>query len=124
MDQEKHLDICACTLLHEEAVSLARAAEVSTSELLGLAELFKVFSDPTRLRILNALAETELCVCDLSAALDMSQSSISHQLSVLRRARLVRPRRDGKIVFYALDDAHVGDILRVASDHLVERKAG
>ena len=122
MDQEKHLDLCACTILHEEAVAIARSSEASTSVLLATAELFKVFSDPTRLRILNALAVSELCVCDLSAALDMSQSSMSHQLALLRRARLVRPRREGKAVFYSLDDEHVRDILRVASVHLIERK--
>ncbi len=122
MDQEKHLDLCTCTILHEEAVAIARSSEASTSVLLATAELFKVFSDPTRLRILNALAVSELCVCDLSAALDMSQSSMSHQLALLRRARLVRPRREGKAVFYSLDDEHVRDILRVASVHLDERK--
>ena len=122
MDQEKHLDLCTCTILHEEAVAIARSSEAPTSVLLATAELFKVFSDPTRLRILNALAVSELCVCDLSAALDMSQSSMSHQLALLRRARLVRPRREGKAVFYSLDDEHVRDILRVASVHLDERK--
>jgi ArsR family transcriptional regulator len=92
------------------------------ARLLALAELFKVLGDPSRLRILNALGAAELCVCDLSTALDMSQSAVSHQLAILRGARLVRARRDGKAMFYVLDDAHVSEIVGIASVHLSERK--
>jgi ArsR family transcriptional regulator len=67
-------------------------------------------------------AEPELCVCDLSVALDMTQSAISHQLAVLRRARLVRPRKEGKIVYYSLDDNHIGSLLSLANEHVGERK--
>lgn len=113
---------CSCHSIHDGPVAQARGSELSVSRLLGLTELFKVFGDASRLRLLNALADSELCVCDLASALDMSQSAVSHQLAILRGARLVRTRRDGKTVYYALDDEHVLDILRVAGTHLDERK--
>lgn len=114
---------CACSIVHEGAVDLARAAELPTATLLSASELFKVLGDPTRLRIVGALAAAgELCVCDLSAALDMSQSAISHQLAILRRARLARFRRDGKSAVYTLDDGHVGELLAVATAHANEGK--
>jgi len=87
-----------------------------------MGELFKIFADPSRLRILGALAAGELCVCDLAAALELSQSAVSHQLAVLKRSRLVRYRRDGQTVFYTLDDDHVRQILAVASEHLSEEE--
>ncbi len=114
------IEICKCSTLHEDKIRRALSAQLPVSRLLELGELFKVFSDPTRLRILGALAAAELCVCDLAAALEMTQSAVSHQLAVLKRARLVRFRRDGKTVFYALDDDHVRAILAVAEEHLSE----
>lgn len=114
-------DSCACSVLHEEALALAREGQLPKDSLRELGELFKVFGDPTRLGILFALAKTELCVCDLGALLGMSQSAVSHQLAGLRAARLVRSRREGKVVYYALDDAHVGAILQVGLDHVGER---
>ncbi|MBG0777982.1 MAG: helix-turn-helix transcriptional regulator [Desulfovibrionaceae bacterium] len=84
------------------------------------AALFKVLGDATRMRILLALAREELCVCDLSELLAMTQSAISHQLRVLRAARIVRSRRDGKMVFYALDDAHIERLVAAALDHVRE----
>ncbi len=116
------IPICSCLELHADALDAARKAEMPVTELLPLADLFKVFADATRLRILNALSASELCVCDLAAALEMTQSAISHQLAILRRTRLVRPRRDGKVIFYTLDDEHVRDILHVAGSHLIEQK--
>jgi len=115
-------DRCLCTIVHEEQVNLAKDAEVPVARLLGLAELFKVLGDPSRLRILTALGAAELCVCDLATALEMSQSAVSHQLAVLRGARLVRARREGKAMFYNLDDEHVRAIVSLASIHLAERK--
>ncbi len=116
------IPVCSCVELHADAMNAARKAEMPVAELLPLAELFKVFADATRLRILNALSASELCVCDLAAALEMTQSAISHQLALLRRACLVRPGRDGKVIYYSLDDDHVRDILRVAGVHLNEKK--
>lgn len=122
MDDKVAVDRCLCTIVHDGPVSEARAAEIPIPRLLGLVELFKVLGDPTRLRILTALGAAELCVCDLGVALGMSQSAVSHQLAMLRGARLVRARREGKSMFYALDDEHVRDIVGLASTHLTERK--
>jgi len=112
---------CACAEVHGERVQAAQDAAPSPERLADLAELFKVFADPTRLRILSALAAGELCVRHLGEAVGMSQSAVSHQLALLRQARLVRARRLGKEIYYVLDDAHVGDILAVGLDHVDER---
>lgn len=112
-----------CRAAHEESVRLAKDAQVPVSRLLRMGEFFKVFADPTRLRILGALAAQELCVCALSAALEITQSAVSHQLAVLKRSRLVRYRRQGRTVYYELDDDHVRQILTVASRHLEEEEA-
>lgn len=89
-------------------------------ELYSLAELFKVFGDPTRIRILYALAKQELCVCDIAETLGMTQSAISHQLRVLKQLHLVKYRREGKIVFYSLADSHVSTILAQGLEHVRE----
>jgi ArsR family transcriptional regulator, lead/cadmium/zinc/bismuth-responsive transcriptional repressor len=123
MKNESGIEVCGCSIIHTEKVERARSAQISVSRLLELGEFFKVFAEPSRLRILNALASEELCVCDLTATLDMTQSAVSHQLAVLKRARLVRYRKEGKTVFYALDDDHVREILAVASEHLSEEEA-
>ncbi|MBR2131822.1 MAG: winged helix-turn-helix transcriptional regulator [Oscillospiraceae bacterium] len=86
--------------------------------LLRLAELFKVFGDPTRIRILDALSQRELCVQEIADHLSMTQSAISHQLRVLKQASLVRFRRDGKTVYYALADSHVETIMRQGLEHV------
>jgi ArsR family transcriptional regulator len=124
MGVKSGIEVCGCLSTHPDKVERARSAQIPVFRLLGLGELFKVFADPTRLRILDALAGEELCVCDLESALDMTQSAVSHQLAVLKRARLVRYRKEGKTVFYTLDDDHVRAILDVASEHLAEREAG
>lgn len=85
-----------------------------------LARLFKVLGDQTRIRILNALYRSELCVCDLTAILGMNQSAVSHQLRVLRDARIVRSRKQGKNVLYSLDDSHISDLIRVGFEHVQE----
>ena len=90
--------------------------------LFDLAELFKIFGDSTRINILNALTISEMCVCDIAAALNMTQSAISHQLRVLKQSKLVKYRKDGKVVYYSLDDQHVSDILEQGLIHLDERK--
>lgn len=86
----------------------------------NLSTSFKVFADPTRLKILFALKEVELCVCDLAQLLNMSQSSISHQLKTLRDEKLVKARREGKFMVYSLDDDHVYDIIQIATAHIME----
>lgn len=88
--------------------------------LSRLAELFKIFGDETRIRILYALFEAEVCVCDLAKLLGMTQSAVSHQLRILKQARLIKSRRDGKTVFYSLADEHVRTLLSQGTEHLQE----
>lgn len=114
-------DVCSSEVVHHDAVRAARAQLPPQPAVENLADFFKVLGDPTRLRILLALRLGELCVCDLGVTLDLSASAVSHQLAILRRARLVANRRDGKVVYYRLDDHHVGAVLDMAATHLAER---
>jgi len=91
-----------------------------TMEIQGLADMFKALGDPTRLKIVTALLAVELCVCDLSAVCGISESAISHQLRILRNLRIVQYRREGKIVYYRLDDNHVEDLVRQSLAHIFE----
>lgn len=112
---------CQSYSVHADRVEAARATALSTDLVMRLEELFKVFSDATRLRILEALDGGELCVCDIGAVLSMSQSAVSHQLAVLRAARLVAYRREGKTVYYSLADDHVGILLKAGLEHASEQ---
>lgn len=89
-----------------------------------LAELFKIFGDPTRIRILYAMLDTERCVNDIAGLLQMSQSSVSHQLRILKSSKLVKSRREGKSIFYSLDDEHVSSILSMGMEHVMEENKG
>lgn len=111
-----------CTTHHVHPDAVERVREVAPAEdtLIDLAELFKVFGDSTRIRILSALMEGELCVCDIATLLEMTLSAISHQLRILRTAKLVEARRAGKTVFYRLADEHVKTILAVGIEHINE----
>lgn len=113
--------VCDDRVVHVDAVRAARAALPSRGDLLGLAELFAALGDPTRLRIVAALAGRELCVCDLAATVGTSESAVSHQLRGLRALGLVRSRRDGRLVYYALDDEHVSSLYGQALDHVAHR---
>ena len=104
--------------VHVHAVRAARAALPAGERMGALAQFFAALGDPTRLRIVAALASEELCVCDLAAAIGQSESAVSHQLRHLRELRLVRSRREGRRVFYALDDAHVLSIYAQSCDHI------
>ncbi len=88
--------------------------------IYGLAELFKIFGDPTRIRILYAMLDTERCVNDIAGHLQMSQSSVSHQLRILKTSKLVKSRREGKSIYYSLDDEHVRSILSMGMEHIME----
>lgn len=115
---------CACSHsnTHEENVKNAKDQMLSEREFLFMAELFKALGDYTRVRILYALSLNELCVCALAEVLDMSQSAISHQLRLLRAAKLVRYRKDGKNVYYSLDDDHVANLVGQGLDHVREER--
>lgn len=116
------VETCECNVIHEEVVSLVRERMPEEETLYDLAELFKVFGDTTRIRILWALHEAELCVCDIAFLLNMTQSAISHQLRVLKQAKLVKNRRDGKVIYYSLDDEHVKRIFDQGMIHIHEEK--
>jgi ArsR family transcriptional regulator len=115
------IDKCDCSVIHEAVVADVRARMPEYEILLDLADLFKVFGDSTRVRILCALQLSDMCVCDIAALLGMTRSAISHQLRVLRQARLVRYRRDGKVVYYSLDDEHVGNVFAQGLLHVREK---
>ena len=107
-------------VVHPAAVRAGRAQIPSEDDLDRMGFFFKVLGDPTRLRILHALLVGELCVCDLGETLSMGVSAVSHQLAVLKTARLVRHRRAGKVIYYSLNDAHVGSLLGSTRTHLAE----
>jgi len=114
------IDRCNCNVIHEEVVKEVRGKMPKEENLYDLAELFKVFGDTTRIKILWGLSESEMCVCDIAVLLNMTQSAISHQLRVLKQARLVRSKKDGKVVYYSLDDAHVKQIFDQGMIHISE----
>ncbi len=113
-------EFCDCNITHKERIEAVRSKLPQEEILYDLAELFKVFGDTTRIKIISALLETELCVCDIAELLHMSPSSISHQLRVLRQARLVKPRKEGKVVFYSLDDDHIKHLFDQGLEHILE----
>lgn len=109
---------CTGTGLYTERVQVARKYLLDGPTALRLAETFKALSDPTRVRIVSLLTASELCVCDIATALEMSQSAVSHQLRSLRDLRLVRWRRQGRQVFYTLNDEHVADLFQRSLEHV------
>jgi ArsR family transcriptional regulator len=120
-DNRANIESCSCSVIHEEVVARVREGMPEEETLYDLAELFKVFGDTTRIKILCALFESEMCVCDIAALLSMNQSAISHQLRVLKQARLVKYRKEGKVVYYSLDDEHVKQIFDHGLVHINER---
>ncbi|MDR0878189.1 MAG: metalloregulator ArsR/SmtB family transcription factor [Treponema sp.] len=114
------IDNCDCTVIHEDVVNRVRRKMPEEETLFELADLFKVFGDSTRVKIISALLHSEMCVCDIAALLGMSKSAISHQLKELRQTKLVKYRRDGKVVFYSLDDDHVTAIFKQGLSHVCE----
>jgi ArsR family transcriptional regulator, lead/cadmium/zinc/bismuth-responsive transcriptional repressor len=116
-------DVCDVIQIDLNRVRRLRAALVDADTVGGLADIFRALGDPTRVRILDVLSHGELCVCDLAAVLSLSQSAVSHQLRLLRGLRLVRARREGRMVFYGLDDRHVTDLLGEGLKHVREAVA-
>jgi DNA-binding transcriptional ArsR family regulator len=117
-------DACSCTILHQDRLDRVTAGFPAEADLEVAAEVFRLLGDPGRLKIVEALAAEELCVCDLAAFLGASSSAVSHQLRLLKQARLVKSRRDGKVVYYRLDDGHVTALVVTALDHARERRIG
>jgi ArsR family transcriptional regulator len=120
MTGEEKVESCSCNIIHKDLVERVNKKLPDDEILYDLAEFFKVFGDSTRIKIICALFENEMCVCDLAALLGISQSAISHQLRTLKGARLVRYRRDGKVVYYSLDDEHIKHIFDEGLNHITE----
>ena len=118
--EQRDLPCCEESQVHLDAVERVRKLLPQDETLYDLAELFKVFGDSTRIRILFVLFESEMCVCDIAQLLNMTQSAISHQLRILKQSQLVKSRRDGKSVFYSLADDHVYRIINQGFEHIKE----
>ena len=124
MEQEEKKETAPCCEqeeYHEDRVAAVKEDLPADEVLYDLAELFKMFADSTRVKILYALFESELCVCDIARLLNLTQSAVSHQLRILKASNLVRFRREGKTVFYTLDDDHVRSVLALGMEHVLEK---
>lgn len=119
MDNQK-IECCETVEIHEDLLKIVEEKMPPEEELYDLAELYKVFGDSTRIRILFVLFEAEVCVCDLAQTLNMTQSAISHQLKILKQNKLVKNRREGKSIFYSLADGHVRTIINQGLEHIQE----
>ena len=118
-DKSDMCDMCEIHATHPEHIKLAKLHELDDTTSLRLAEIFKVLGDPTRIKLLALLSASEMCVCDIADALGLKQSAISHQLRVLRGARLVKFRKDGKEAWYSLDDDHVVKLMNQGLEHVL-----
>ncbi|MBE2985226.1 helix-turn-helix transcriptional regulator [Campylobacter sp. RM9344] len=119
-ENDKNLEICEVECIHKEIIDSVKKDMPDDASLINLADFFKNFGDTTRIKILWALSISEMCVCDISVLLNMSQSSISHQLRVLKQSKIVKNRRDGKIVYYSLTDEHVAQVFKQGFNHINE----
>jgi len=113
-------ELFECTILHEDVVNEVKKKIPQDEMIYDLAEFFKVFADSTRMKIIYALMENELCVCDIANIVQTTQSAISHQLRLLKQAKLVKFRKEGKVVYYSLDDDHISQIVRKGREHIEE----
>ncbi len=118
--EETEVAVCTQQCIHEDLVNTVEKDLPEDEVLYDLAELFKMFADSTRVKILYALFESELCVCDIAKVLNLTQSAVSHQLRILKGGKLVKYRREGKVVFYSLADEHVRSIIELGMDHISE----
>lgn len=114
------MEKCKVTLVHDEILKQVQKEISKDEELFELSEFFKVFGDSTRIKILQALSIDKLCVCDLAALINSSQSAVSHQLRILRNSKLVKYEKEGRVVFYTLNDNHIKKILKMGLEHIRE----
>jgi Predicted transcriptional regulators len=113
--------VCSCDVIHIDVVDAVRGRMPEENELCDLSDFFKILGDSTRAKIISALDEHEMCVCDLAALLGMTKSAISHQLGLLRRDNLVKNRKEGRVVFYSLSDDHIKQIFEMGLEHIKEK---
>ena len=123
-DTKKENDLIKCddNIIHQNIIDKVKSKMPGSEKMNSLSEIFKSMGDVTRIKILNALLISEMCVCDLQEVLTMSQSAISHQLKTLKQAKLVKFRREGKMIFYSLDDKHIKQLIKIGLLHLDENK--
>ncbi len=112
--------MCEVTAIHETVVKEVKEKMLNDELIYDMAEFFKVFADSTRMKIIYALLENELCVCDIANIVKTTQSAISHQLRILKQSKLVKYRKEGKIVYYSLDDDHISQIVKKGREHIEE----
>ena len=113
-------NLCECTVIHKEVVEKVKGKMPDDELIYDMAEFFKVFADSTRMKIIYALLENELCVCDIANIVKTTQSAISHQLRILKQSKLVKYRKEGKVVYYSLDDEHICQIAKKGREHIEE----
>lgn len=114
----KKTETCNCNIIHQDVVDNVTTEMISPQIISDISALFKILGDPTRVKIVWALEQHELCVCDIASVLNMTKSATSHQLALLRNNNIVKTRREGKQVFYSLDDEHVTSIIEMAKTHV------
>ena len=119
--KKEQIEICEVSVIHNDILAKVRDKMPPEEPVYEVSELFKVFGDSTRTRIICALSIEEMCVCDLAALLNMTHSAISHQLRLLKVSRIVKSRKEGRVVYYSLDDAHIAKIFAMAFEHVMER---
>lgn len=112
--------VCECTIIHEDKVHKVKEKMLENDKIFDLAELFKVFGDETRMKIICALLQEELCVCDIANIIHSTSSAVSHQLRILKQAKLVKYRKEGKVIYYSLSDRHVYQIFQKGCEHIEE----
>lgn len=123
-DTAPNLSKCEVDIIHSDLVEKAQKDLLDGLSATRISKLFQAMADPTRIRLLSALFSTELCVCDLAALVGMTQSAISHQLRLLREWQLVKARKDGRIVYYTLDDEHIHEFIQLAKEHTEHGRNG
>lgn len=119
--KEEYIEECLDTTIHKENINKVLNDMPDDNTICDLADLFKVFGDSTRIKIIYSISKKELCVCDIAETISMTHSAVSHQLKNLKQARLVKSRKDGKIVYYSLDDEHIKGIFNQSLEHIKER---
>lgn len=113
-------DVCEINVIHEDMIETVKNNMLDDNKIIDLAELFKVFGDSTRMKIICALLQCELCVCDIAYIINSTVSAVSHQLRILKQAKLVKYHKEGKVVYYSLDDEHVYEIFKKGCEHIEE----
>jgi DNA-binding transcriptional ArsR family regulator len=115
------LDCCDVTIIHDDTVAKIRQEQLQEHQVTELASIFQALGDPTRVRIIHSLIKSEMCVCDLAAVLEMTQSAVSHQLRSLRNLRIVKHRKVGRMVYYSIDDEHILSLFETGLEHVSHR---